>query len=348
MQCSAGIRRGITVTVLFLLCATAFFGCGQRPAPRLYVYCNETFWYVMQEEARFFNRTYGFQVVLIPIRAERTPEKTEESLEVGNDRRPPAQWRNIPTGPNQQRIAPHMQINSEIDQQIERIANESFGDLFLSDSQKHLEKLRKTALSINEYPVCYLTLTMVVPTGNPHQFRSIKDVLESKRRLGIVGPTFDGLGEASWKMLGKIIPGGESVPTEFVQIYERQYDLLEALEQGNIDAALVWDATSLISFLLAKYAAEYNAEYEPLMRKVEKNQKKLRLVLQAMYDDLVEQKSFAEEVPLTENPDEHYVTAVRLVALGTTTNYGYCKRFADFMRSNRAKEVLYRFGFVTE
>lgn len=337
---------------LFLLCTAFFSGCGPREEPYLYIYCNETFWYVMQEEALFFNRIYSFHVVLIPVRAERTSgkKKEEDTVEIGTDRRAPALWQSIAREPTDQRVDTRIQINPDIESQLDIIVKQSFGDLFLTDSQKHLDKLRKS-VATKEYVVCYLTLTMLVPEGNPHQLQSAKDVLDSNRRLGIVNPSLDGLGEASWKMLGKIVSGGESaIPMDLVQLYERQYDLLEALEQGRIDAALVWNATSQKNYLFVKYADEYNARYEAEMRRFEreKNREGLRLFLRAMCEYIIEKHTFADEVPLNQNPDERHVIPVRLVALGTTTNIGYCERFADFMRSKQGKEILQRFGFVTE
>ena len=337
---------------LLVLCSVFFFGCGPRKDVQLYIYCSETFWYVMQEEALFFNKIYGSQIILIPIRAERTSERTEGAIEIGSDHSGPSTWLSMPSD----HVVPPItdipfQINPDIEWQINRIAEEHFGDMFLSDSPRHLEKVRTTALSAGEFPFCYLTLTMLVPMGNPHQFRSVKEVLDTHRRLGIVDPSFDGLGEASWHVLGKIVPGGESaIPMELLRLYERQYDLLEALELGNIDAALVWNATSQSNFLLTKYADSYNRTYEKEIREAErrKNQERLRFILQAIHQDIVETKSFAEEVPLTENPDERHVVAVRLAALSSAFNYEHCKRFADFIRSNRGREILRRYGFVVE
>jgi ABC-type molybdate transport system substrate-binding protein len=339
------------LTALLLLCTVMIAGCGTRATPQLYIYCNETFWYVMQEQALLFNNIYGFQVILIPIRAEQVASVAEEPVEIGTDRRGPVPWRNMLGEPSVAEIPQvYVHINPDIARQLERIAEEHFGDLFLSDSQRQLEQLRRTALSTNEYLVCYLTLTMFVPKGNPHHFRSIKDVLETNRKLGIVDPSLDGLGETSWQVLSKIVSGGESaIPREFVRLYERQYDLLEALEQGHIDAALVWDATSQATFLLVKYAEEYNAENRELIRQAErkKDKEELRIILQEMYNFLVETKSFAEAITLTENSDERAVVAIRLVALSSTRNYGYCERFADFMRSQQGREAFRRFGFVT-
>jgi ABC-type molybdate transport system substrate-binding protein len=67
-----------------------------------------------------------------------------------------------------------------------------------------------------------------------------------------------------------------------------------------------------------------------------------------MYDHLLDERSFAEEVPLLENPEERYVVAIRLVALSSAHNFGQCERFADYLRSNQGKAILRRFGFVVE
>jgi len=343
------------IAALLLLGIVTFFGCGKRQTPTLYIYCNETFWYVLQEEAIVFNRVYGYRVFLIPLRVPRTSDETEEALEVNGGLGSPAPWQSMQRmrTPSERAETARAQIHPEIERQINRIAEESFGDLLLSDSQRHLAKLQETALTAAEFPVCYLTLTMLVPIGNPHQLRSIKDLLDSNRRLGIVDPSLDGLGESSWTVLSRIVPGGEAaIPMELVQLYERQHDLLEALEQGTIDAALVWNAASQMTFLLVKYAEEYNADqrFTSYLREAERqrNWETLQATLQEMRSILFEEKSFAEEVPLTENPDERQVVAVRLVALSSTTNFGYSKRFADFMRSHQGKEIFRRFGFVAE
>jgi len=339
--------------MLFLLCTVIFFGCA-RQTPTLYIYCSETFWYVMQEEAIVFSRTYGFRVILIPIRASRVADETEDAIEFNGDRRAPAPWRAMPgqQSDSQEDADPRAQIHPEIERQIDRIAEERFGDMFLSDSQRQIENLRETGLPANDFLICYLTLTMLVPTGNPHQFNSVRDVLASNRRLGIMDPSLDGLGEASWTVLGRIAGGESAIPMGLVQLYKRQYDLLEALEQRQIDAALVWNATSQLNFLLVKYADEYNADprFVRYLRKAERqrNPETLRNLLREMSETLLEEKRFAEEVPLAENPDERLVVAIRLFALSSTSNYGHSKRFADFMRSNQGREILRRFGFVSQ
>ena len=347
--------------LLLSLCIVLSFGCAPRQDGRLYIYCNETFWYVIQEQALSFNRIYGSQIILIPIRAEQTQNVLENGIEIETGHRVPVPWEFMlseeitgdPNADDPRRQINFNQIHPDIVQQIERIEDESIrlGDLFISDSPRHLDMVRGHALSADEFLVCYLTLSMLVPMGNPNHFRSVRDVLDTHRRLGMMNPTFDGLGEASWIVLRRMFSGDESaIPMELISIYERQFDLLEALELGYIDAALVWDATSQINFLLVKYADQYNEAYADMIRQAERRRdhERLRDILQVMYEQLVETHTFAEVVPLTENPDERLVVAVRLVALSSATNFGHCKRFADFLRSPLGRGIFRRFGFVAE
>ena len=335
---------------LFLLaCLIAGLGCSQREA-RLFIYCSETFWYVMQEQTLFFNQIYRFNTFLIPIRADRAEDQTDDIVEVGRNRRMPTDWGRRPAQ-RETPVVSHIHINPNIVEQIGRISFSGIGDLFLTDSTLQLDYVRNAALSASESHVCYLKLTMLVPLGNPYQLFSVKDVLDANRRLGIIYPSFDGLGASSWELLGNIVPGGETeIPIERIFFFERQYDLLEALELGNVDAVLVWNYTSQISFLVTKYAAVYNAANERIMRQAErrKDREMLRQILLAMHQYLVEDHTFAEEIPLTENPSEHYIIPVRLVSLSTAFHHGHTKRFADFLRSSQSKEIFQRFGFVVE
>lgn len=339
------------IVALLLICAATLLGCAPKETPTLYIYCSETFWYVLQEEAVSFNRINGFRIILLPIRTSETSTGSD-SVEVSSDQRTPSPWLiRLRTQTDSQTVDPLTTINPEIESQLQTIADKSFGDIFLSDSHRHIEKLSTLALSTTEFPVCYLTLTMLIPKGNPHRLHSIEEVLSANRRLGIVNPSLDGLGESSWKVLSRIFLDNESaIPMERIQLFERQYDLLEALELKKIDAALVWNATSQINFLLVKYAAEYNAEYQQVLREAARNRQpdELRFALKKLCEIVVAEKSFADEVPLTANPDERMVVSVQLVVLGSTSNYGYSKRFTDFMRSKQGKHIFQRFGFVTD
>ena len=78
---------------LLLLCIPLAFGCGPRYVPPMYIYSTETFWYVMQEQALFFNKIYGTQIRLIPVRAERTESAIENGIDITADHHAPRPWR---------------------------------------------------------------------------------------------------------------------------------------------------------------------------------------------------------------------------------------------------------------
>ena len=275
----------------------------------------------------------------------------ENAVEIDRNSLNPVPWAMLQQQEEAITLEEPSQLNPDIEEQIKRIAQIQIGDLFLTDSQRQLDMLRSTGLASREFTVCFLTLSMLVPWGNPHGFASAKDVLDAHARLGIMDPSFDGLGEASWQVLSQIVPGGaEEIPMHLVHIYERQYDLLEALEYGNIDAALVWDATSQISFLLAKYAPKYYETNETQIRHAERRRDRARMreIAQTIHLHIAEEYIFAEEVQIKDNPGERHVVPVQLVALGSTSNIRHCIRFADFMRSTLAREIMRRYGFVTE
>jgi ABC-type molybdate transport system substrate-binding protein len=527
----------IRTAIYFLMTISLIvsFGCGAREPVVIELYCNETFWYVMQEEARAFYSIYGMRVVMIPIRAERTDERlepvseeespTEASqkassktlpdvpLETSTDfsRRAPVPWRSSPknaapaspppamptpttpaspdpvrpagktgapwrsspknatpppttptpttpdspdpakpTGrtpapwrsspknmtrsplppsesstpdpsnpaksteqppvplpkaiipssplpptpttpgfsdpvkpaeppvPLPEDVTPppiptlttpdspdpvepaeppknNVPLDKTVLKQITFLTEGSTGDLYLTDSARQIARIRSLALSAHEYPLCYLTLNLLVHKGNPQQFDSVQSVFKQNRRLGVVDPSKDGLGETTSDVLAKIMAKTPNIPDELVLRFDRQYDLLEALELGKIDAALVWDASNLSTYLLSKYAAEYNDRYRQLLDTADKTQdiEKIRNVLKAINAELLAEKSFAEYVPLPASDDpnqinERRVINISLISLSSATEYGYGQRFADFLRSSRGREILERFGFTAK
>ncbi|MDR3182264.1 MAG: substrate-binding domain-containing protein, partial [Planctomycetaceae bacterium] len=253
----AVLRLAVSFFSLFviLLC-----GCAPKEKPTLYVYCSETFWYVMQEEGIVFHEIYGFNLRIVPVRGKIIEDKTDTvKIESGadTDTAPtPAPWRSRPTaetGGTKTGNALHTGLNKEISDQLEALSNNRFGDIFITDSQNQINKLRQLALISGEPPLCHLTLTLLTATDNPKQLTSVKSVLDGQYKLGIVDPAIDGLGEASWNIVTKIISekitsddgsGQDTVPENLRQ-FSRQYELLEALESGEIDAALVWNTASV-------------------------------------------------------------------------------------------------------
>ncbi|GHT21821.1 hypothetical protein FACS189419_03320 [Planctomycetales bacterium] len=332
-------------------------GCGKGKEEVLYLYCSETFWYVMQEECVAFYKIYGIRVIMIPIRPQQNGNKTENVVIAGgnDDASPqvPAPWQSMPKKTSSEETGsekPKVQsvLDPEIAKQLTGIESNSFGDVFISDSQQQIDKIRELALDGGERPVVYLSLTLLTATDNPKQLTSVKSVIEGNCKLGIVNPSIDGLGEASQSVLSKIADGMKTLPLHQVRQFERQYELLDALEKGEIDAALVWDATSLTTFLLAKYAQEYNDTYGVLLKEAQKSEspEKIKAVLLTVYEKLLADKKFGQSVSLSGNPEERYVINVPMIALSSSMVIARSQRLSDFLLSNQGKLIFKKFGFL--
>ncbi|MDR3233471.1 MAG: substrate-binding domain-containing protein [Planctomycetaceae bacterium] len=353
--------------IVFCVFSVVVFGCAKEEKPALYIYCSETFWYVMQEECIVFHEIYGFKTVMIPVRGKLTEEESAGMTAEQTDSESvpaPAAWRSSPnrnaaSGGKAGRTV-QTEMNEDIKNQLNTLAVRRFGNIFLSDSQNQINKLRQLALISGEPSLCHLTLTLLTATDNPKQLTSAKSVLDGQYTLGIVDPAIDGLGEASWNIVTKIISekaaskkkvsdagSGHDAPPENLRQFSRQYELLEALESGEIDAALVWNTASVKEFLLLKYAEEFNQMFAPLLdeAKKSKNRERIRSVLKFVYDELMDEKIFGEEVSIVNNPNERCVISVPIIVMTTSETIGYSQRFADFLISNEGKAVLRKFGF---
>jgi ABC-type molybdate transport system substrate-binding protein len=386
------IPRKIGLAILLLVFCIS--GCGKRDTSPLYLYCTETFWYVMQDQCVAFNELYGYSIVMVPVRSQLDIQA--DSVNIDNTAAPaeitlqraPMPWKSLPknnaitpesppsTPENQQSDNPQntshnvteqtvdqpkqptpsvplvqhkdKEIDKDIVAEIAALNEKNFGDIFITDSKKQLGKLSELALIANQRPLCYLSLSLLTATGNPRHFTSIKSVLTSNRKLGIIDPAKDGLGEASWVVLSKIVPGGaETIAPEQIRKFDRQYELLDSLENGGIDAAIVWDSTSVASFLLAKYGPEYNSVYAEFLHEAaqSRNTEKIRTVLRAVYEELLSERDFGQRISLAENPDERYVIQVQSVAMSSARVIRLSERFTDYLLSNQGKVIFQKFGF---
>jgi ABC-type molybdate transport system substrate-binding protein len=361
-------RSRITLTNcrLFIIYCSVFIlfavGCSEEK-PTMYLFCNETFWYVMQEECIAFNAIYKQRIIIVPVRPP-IGEKEAATVTIENDSSEaahvPEKWQSIPrrddadnTGNSGKNTGQTTALNPDINKQLDDLSKNYFGDIFVTDSENQINKLRELTMVNKATPVCHLTLTLLTATDNPRKLTSVKSVIDGQYKLGCVNPGIDGLGEASLKVIMRTVSADaknedNAVLPDNVQLYDRQYELLEALETGNIDAALVWDATSINGFLIAKYANEYNTTYSAFFKEVQrsKNPEKILTALDMVQKELVEEKTFGTTVTIYENPNERYVTAVPVITLSTANSVGFCQRFNDFLVSTTGKSILKRFGFT--
>ena len=255
---------------LFFFATVLLFGCGKKPEPPiLRIFCCEAYWDVLGEEAAHFSAVYNVNVQRMPIFVPEPEEPIKES-ETGARRRSPSQWRSRPSE-RQMLTLGRTVINAEILHLIQAIsARTLYGDLYLTDSPKQAAMLHEGAAVATEYPFCVLTLTLLVAKGNPLRVDSIQGLLDADRRLGIVDPSLDGMGETAFRVVSKSLRVvAEGRPDERIVTFDQHRKLLASLENGEVDGVLVWAPLALPATEFAEIVelpeSERQAVRQPLL-----------------------------------------------------------------------------------
>jgi ABC-type molybdate transport system substrate-binding protein len=351
-----------------LLFVTVTVGCWSAKEPVvLNLYCSETFWHVMQEETQAFQQIYGIQTVLIPISLpEQSDSPQSEPQSSGTSTQTPLQRKNRSKNQNYS-YSKQIVLDPAIASLIEELSNNRYGDIYLTDSTLEIDQLRSFLLATHEYPFCFLSMTLCVPKGNPQQIYSVHDVFEKQLQLGITRPSKDGSGLAACDILSGYSddPKKIRIQNELVQQFESQYDLIEALENEEVDAALVWNTANLKTYLHTKYADEYYKRYEKRFdnAKQQWNIDEIAKLIEEMNKELYAEKDFAEKIILSGTSlsdkkseeqsetqtepvrKEHRVIQVALISLNTLHDK-HVRRFSDFLISNQGKKILKKHGFT--
>ena len=200
----------------------------------------------MEEQATLFARTYGVQVRQMPIFVSEREAPSPKESEAEPRRRSPTPWRARPSE-RQALASGRSVVDGRIADLIRHISERTLpGDLYVTDSPRQAEMLYEGAAVAKEYPFCVLTLTLLVAKENPLQIDSVKGLLNAGRRLGIMDPSLDGMGEAAFRLLLEYVRiAAEGRSDEKITPFDRHSKLLKALENGEIDAALVWEPLAL-------------------------------------------------------------------------------------------------------
>ncbi|MDR3197195.1 MAG: substrate-binding domain-containing protein [Planctomycetaceae bacterium] len=357
------------LTVLFFL--TFSIGCwrGEEPVV-LNFYCSETFWHVMQEETKAFQQIYGVHTVLIPISLPEQndpPQSNQQSSDTSTNNtstKMPPLWKNRPKNQNHFQSG-NIVLDPKIESLIEKLSDSRHGDVYLTDSSLEIDRLKSFLLVTHEYPFCFLTMTLYVPKGNPLQIYSVHDVFEKQLQLGITSPSKDGSGYVAWSILSDSSDDSKkiNIQEELIRQFDRQYDLWDALENEEIDAALVWDAANLKTYLRTKYADEYYKRYKIRFDEAKKkwDTNEIIRLIDEMYEELYKEKDFVEKISLSgtslseENSKkqnetilgkEHRVIRISLISLSTTLHDKQIRRFSDFLISNQGRKILQKHGFT--
>jgi len=218
-------------------------GCGTPEPPILQIYYGEVYRDVLREEAAVFANVYDMRIRLLPIFVPDSEELSITESTTESKRRSPALWR---TRPNERLTLAvgRSVVDPRIKELIRAISNRTtYGDLYLTDSARQTEMLYEGAAVAEEYPFCVLTLSLLVAKHNPLRIESVKSLLDAERRLGIVEPSLDGMGEAAFRLISKYQRiTTEGKPDERITPFDRHEKLLAALENEEVDAVLVWES----------------------------------------------------------------------------------------------------------
>ncbi|MDR0869422.1 MAG: substrate-binding domain-containing protein [Planctomycetaceae bacterium] len=347
-SCFLSANRGILFLFCFVLCSA---GCKKQEPVVLRLYCSDVFREVIKEETRVFQKVYGIQVEMLPVRPPKIKEedKQEESAAAPR-RRAPALWHSRPDAgaaePSKTSNAV-AEIAPEIEGVIQSIPQQGFADMYLSDSVPEMERVRTMMLTTREYPVCLIQLGLLVPLGNPQNIASLQDVIEKKLQLGTMDASKDGMGAAAQRVIA-LIPAAVAAAEEIhsrVHSFEEHDDLLAALEGRQIDAAVVWSTINVRTFLVKKYYEEYRQRFNaPIANALKRdNVEEFRAEGLVLYSTLLREKQFSEFIPFQD--EERYVLNIPLLSLSTALHDGQTRRFADFLISPIGQDIFRKHGF---
>ncbi|MDR1925467.1 MAG: substrate-binding domain-containing protein [Planctomycetaceae bacterium] len=316
------------------------------------IYCDELFWSVLWEESAQFQVIYGKQVSMRRnYLTQKLPDEVEE--DPNKKRYSPAPWRNMPKGNADENKSQNdnnttnkknqIVLNQGTTKIIMELRNSEPGDMYLTESALQLDKLQEQSLVAREYPFCYLTMVLLVPKGNPLFLDSVKGTLTQKHRLGIIDPTINGMGHAALNIINNVSGTKDNVADNVI-FFATAAELLEALEQNQIDAALVWDAWVQRASNFAegiKLGKKNQAEITSNTNTNSNTANTANTANTSKNNDTVDQYDDSDiDV-------ERCVLLVSIVSLTISEDESCCRRFADFLVSAEGQRILRRHGFVT-
>ncbi len=353
----------------------SLIGCKSPEPVTLYLHCSPVFWNLMQEEAAAFQLIYGNRIVLLPIQI----QQMEEPKPAEATGRRPAPWRSRPVQRPPTK-ASDVVLAPAISHLISTLREDGRGDMYFTDSALQIQALNDAALVSYQYPCCYLTMVLLVPQGNPLKIESVQGMVKDRRRLGILNPAIDGSGLNALDIISKAstgmpddldssrlkIPetsdeqalnreaskGGVSGKSNaydtrdtLCRSFDRLAELLEALESGEIEAALVWNGTDVRGWLWKKYGMTYASRFTARIEDAKQRNdfEALNDVLNEMHEAIWAEKAFTETVTLTE---EQHPVEISLISLSSSLHDRYNRRFADFLISSQGRKILKKYGFV--
>ena len=121
------------------------------------------------------------------------------------------------------------------------------GDLYLPGDIRYVATAYDLGLVRSHDTICYFIPVILVQKGNPKGIQGVADLAKAGLKLGFGDPDATAIGQATVEIIFKIF----KTEADRDPIYRNQKDsaltvneLGPAVQTGNLDAAIVWDATA--------------------------------------------------------------------------------------------------------
>ena len=108
----------------------------------------------------------------------------------------------------------------------------------------YVEEAAKDGLVLSEKNVCYFVPVIIVQKGNPKNLRTLADLVRPGVRLGLGNPQSCQVGRASEQIFDKSGIAKEAVAKNLAFQSVTVSELGIQVTVGQLDAAIVWDATA--------------------------------------------------------------------------------------------------------
>lgn len=127
---------------------------------------------------------------------------------------------------------------------LSRIELAKRGDLFLPGEMEYVDRLAARGLVASRRAVAWLVPTILVKKGNPLGIRSPRDLVRPGVRLGLGNPEACQIGRTSEEIFRKAGVSLDAVRERTVFSSMTVNELGVQVESGQVDAAIVWEATA--------------------------------------------------------------------------------------------------------
>ncbi|MCX5684892.1 MAG: molybdate ABC transporter substrate-binding protein [Planctomycetota bacterium] len=127
---------------------------------------------------------------------------------------------------------------------ISRLKLSKRGDLFMPGEKWYVDEAAKDDLVASQKNVCYFVPVILVQKGNPKNVKTLADLARPGLRLGLGNPKTCQVGRTSEQLFAKNNIANDAVEKNVAFRSVTVGELGLQVTMGQLDAAVVWDATA--------------------------------------------------------------------------------------------------------